>query len=98
MALWGAYVLAFAVSSVSATVIPRNSISARDVSSCPGYAASNVQVSDTGLTADLTLAGEPCDAYGEDLKDLILEVTYETGKWSLATSSALQWQKLTFES
>ncbi|CAG9982075.1 unnamed protein product [Clonostachys byssicola] len=44
---------------------------------CPGYTASNVQTTDYGLTADLSLAGEACNAYGDDLKDLILEVTYE---------------------
>lgn len=32
-------------------------------SECPGYVASNVQESSTGVTADLTLAGEPCNVY-----------------------------------
>lgn len=48
------------------------------LSSCPGYAASNIQTSSTGLTADLTLAGTACNVYGDDLQDLTLEVTYET--------------------
>lgn len=47
---------------------------------CPGYTASNVKTSDSGITADLKLAGEACNAYGDDLKNLILEVTYETGE------------------
>ena len=68
------------------------SLSTRDadpLASCPGYRASNVKTSATGLTAKLTLAGQPCNAYGADLKDLILEVTYESGmrflfwEWSL---------------
>ncbi|KND87644.1 putative alpha/beta-glucosidase agdC [Tolypocladium ophioglossoides CBS 100239] len=46
--------------------------------SCPGYKASNVKATDSGLTADLSLAGAPCNAYGTDLKDLTLTVTYET--------------------
>lgn len=48
---------------------------------CPGYKASNVETTDSGITAELTLAGEACNAYGEDLEELILEVTYETGKF-----------------
>lgn len=50
------------------------------VDACPGYAASNVQTSESGLTADLKLAGEACDAYSDDLEDLVLSVTYESGK------------------
>ncbi|GAO15602.1 uncharacterized protein UV8b_04775 [Ustilaginoidea virens] len=45
---------------------------------CPGYKASNVKTSAHGLTARLSLAGEACNVYGEDLKNLILEVTYES--------------------
>ncbi|KAH7313840.1 alpha-glucosidase [Stachybotrys elegans] len=45
---------------------------------CPGYVASDVTTSDTGLTARLSLAGDACNVYGDDLQDLILEVTYET--------------------
>lgn len=48
---------------------------------CPGYKASNVKTSGSGLTAELTLAGKACNAYGDDLKNLILEVTYESGKF-----------------
>lgn len=46
---------------------------------CPGYRASNVTETGSRLTAELTLAGEACNAYGTDLKHLTLEVTYETG-------------------
>lgn len=47
--------------------------------SCPGYSASNVQQSGSGLTADLTLAGEACNAYGTDLPNLTLTVEYQSG-------------------
>lgn len=47
-------------------------------SNCPGYSASNVQVSDTGLTADLSLAGAACNIYGTDLVNLTLTVEYQT--------------------
>ncbi|KJZ71519.1 hypothetical protein HIM_09057 [Hirsutella minnesotensis 3608] len=47
--------------------------------SCPGYEAVNVVETSRGLSADLHLAGEPCNAYGTDLRNLTLEVTYEAG-------------------
>lgn len=63
-----------------AAVIRKDDQHYNSLGDCPGYRASNVQTSETGLTAALTLAGEPCNVYGYDLTDLILEVTYETGK------------------
>ena len=56
------------------------SAASNDSSSCPGYAASNVTQAGSSLTADLTLAGTACNAYGIDLKDLKLLVEYQTGK------------------
>jgi alpha-glucosidase len=50
------------------------------LSECPGYKASRVKTSATGLTADLKLAGTPCNTYGTDLEKLRLEVTYEDGE------------------
>lgn len=44
---------------------------------CPGYQASNVKTTPTGLNADLTLAGSACNVYGDDLQNLTLEVVYE---------------------
>lgn len=67
-------------SLISAREVP---VSALDVSQCPGYAASNVEVTDSGLTADLTLAGPACNAFSDDLKDLKLLVEYQTGKFRL---------------
>ena len=49
---------------------------------CPGYSASDVQKNANGLTAKLTLAGEGCNIYGNDIKDLTLTVEYQTGGWS----------------
>ena len=48
-------------------------------SSCPGYAVSNVAVTDAGLTAQLGLAGPACNTYGVDLDNLTLLVEYQTG-------------------
>lgn len=49
--------------------------------SCPGYKASNIQEGDDTLSADLTLAGTPCNTYGTDLRDLKLLVEYQTGQY-----------------
>ncbi|KAL3430896.1 glycosyl hydrolases family 31-domain-containing protein [Aspergillus tetrazonus] len=46
--------------------------------SCPGYKASHAKHNGHTFTADLTLAGKPCDTYGTDLKDLKLLVDYQT--------------------
>ncbi|KKA30187.1 hypothetical protein TD95_001176 [Thielaviopsis punctulata] len=43
---------------------------------CPGYHISNVQESASGLTADLDLAGAPCNIYGTDIDQLKLTVEY----------------------
>lgn len=46
---------------------------------CPGYKARNIQSDGSTLTADLSLAGKPCNVFGTDIQQLKLEVTYETG-------------------
>lgn len=47
--------------------------------SCPGYRARNIKESDSGVTADLQLAGRPCNVYGTDLPNLTLTVEYQNG-------------------
>jgi alpha-glucosidase len=44
---------------------------------CPGYKAANVVNSDNTITADLSLAGLACNAYGNEIPDLVLEVQYQ---------------------
>jgi alpha-glucosidase len=39
-----------------------------------------VKKTDSSITADLTLAGDACDVYSADLKDLKLLVEYQTSK------------------
>jgi alpha-glucosidase len=46
---------------------------------CPGYAASNVETTDSSLTADLKLAGTACNIYSDDLLELKLLVEYQSG-------------------
>lgn len=45
-------------------------------SACPGYKASNVKHSLRGLTATLYLAGNACNAYGNDVDSLNFSVEY----------------------
>lgn len=71
--------LALSSSTALATPFPLE-VRAADASSCPGYKASNVKTSSSGLTADLTLAGKACNVYGNDIKDLTLTVEYQTGE------------------
>lgn len=46
---------------------------------CPGYKASNVQRTNHGITADLTLAGPACNLYSNDLDNLKFLAEYQTG-------------------
>lgn len=64
--------------------------SAASVDSCPGYIASNLVQSDTAFTADLKLAGPPCNVYGQDLADLRLVVEYQTGELLVVTRTRCQ--------
>ncbi|KAJ6784354.1 hypothetical protein PWT90_10500 [Aphanocladium album] len=75
MRLWGSLLLS---GLASGAALSRRDSSNGALDKCPGYEASDVKTTDTGLTAKLSLAGKPCNAYGDDLKDLLLEVTYET--------------------
>ncbi|CAN9381530.1 unnamed protein product [Alternaria alternata] len=51
--------------------------SAPDSQACPGYKASNLADNGHGFTADLTIAGANCQAFGNDIADLTLEVSYQ---------------------
>jgi len=68
--------LAFGAIPVYADIV---SNAAANLSTCPGYAASNIVKTSTGLTATLRLAGTACNTYGKDLDDLRLLVEYQTG-------------------
>lgn len=45
---------------------------------CPGYKASDVQRTQYGLTASLSLAGKACSLYGNDVGQLTLTVEYQS--------------------
>ena len=66
--------------SLSSIVFACLQLAASQISSCPGYQASNVQEIDGTLTADLSLAGDACNVHGTDLPNLRLLVEYQIGK------------------
>lgn len=66
--------------SACASAIARRQDAKPELGRCPGYTASNVHDDGARVTADLSLAGPACNAYGEDLTTLKLEVEYQTGK------------------
>jgi alpha-glucosidase len=45
---------------------------------CAGYTLTSLQNTEHGITAHLGLAGEACNAFGLDINNLTIEVTYET--------------------
>ncbi|KAI8969691.1 glycosyl hydrolases family 31-domain-containing protein [Trametes punicea] len=49
-----------------------------NVSSCPGYTVVSEKQTSGGLAIQLTLAGPACHAFGHDIENLTVEVTYET--------------------
>lgn len=69
------------IPTASSLLLPRQQNATLD--SCPGYRASDVETTDNGLTASLTLAGTACNVYGTDLEELTLTVEYQSGMFSL---------------
>ncbi len=57
-------------------ILDPDAINPQDV--CPGYKASNVQNTEYGITADLTIAGEGCNVYGNDIAHLNLTVEWQS--------------------
>jgi alpha-glucosidase len=53
---------------------------AASIDSCPGYTITNIDQTDASLTADLSLAGDACNIYGQDIDNLKLLVEYQTGR------------------
>ncbi|PCH40069.1 glycoside hydrolase family 31 protein [Wolfiporia cocos MD-104 SS10] len=51
-----------------------------NITACPGYTLTSLAETEAGLTAHLSLAGPACNAYGNDIGNLTLQVTYETNQ------------------
>ncbi|EPQ61327.1 hypothetical protein GLOTRDRAFT_119185 [Gloeophyllum trabeum ATCC 11539] len=60
------------------TFVVDDSAYSLNVSSCPGYTLSGLKETQTGLTANLVLAGPACNAFGHDIANLTIDVIYET--------------------
>lgn len=69
-----------ASADVGADVLPNiqdpQAVNAQDA--CPGYKASELKETDGGISAVLTLAGAPCNVYGNDVDVLNLKVEYQS--------------------
>jgi alpha-glucosidase len=61
---------------VIANIEDPQAVNAQDV--CPGYKASQLKETDRGLSAVLSLAGAPCNVYGNDIDSLLLKVEYQS--------------------
>ncbi|KAF4151834.1 hypothetical protein CNMCM6069_003008 [Aspergillus lentulus] len=61
--------------NVLANIEDPEAVDAQDV--CPGYKASDVRHTRSGLTATLELAGKACNVYGTDLDRLTFAVEYQ---------------------
>lgn len=46
--------------------------------STSGYTLDSLKETESGLTAQLNLAGDACNAFGNDIANLTIQVTYET--------------------
>lgn len=81
-ALFLHHVLARSPSNLESRLLPQirsaNVSHSLDVSTCPGYSVTSIKQSAHGLTASLGLAGSPCNAFGTDVQNLTVQVTYET--------------------
>ncbi|KAF8268968.1 glycosyl hydrolases family 31-domain-containing protein [Lactarius quietus] len=49
-----------------------------NVTNCPGYVLDSLVENWSGFTAQLNLAGRPCNAFGDDILNLTIRVTSET--------------------
>ncbi|KAF5371361.1 hypothetical protein D9615_009680 [Tricholomella constricta] len=49
-----------------------------DVSTCPGYTLHSLVETKIGFSAQLNLAGNACNAFGDDISELTIQVSYET--------------------
>ncbi|KAL4243910.1 glycosyl hydrolase 31 family protein [Abortiporus biennis] len=69
------------LSFVAGSLVPQeghpNITHSLNVSTCPGYTLHSLLETDTGISAWLGVAGPACNAFGRDVVNLTVEVTYE---------------------
>lgn len=76
------FLLPTAISAIGAAAsavaaLPSNATFSLNTRSCSGYTLGSVKKTGTGLTASLYLAGAACNAFGTDIANLTVQVTYE---------------------
>jgi alpha-glucosidase len=77
--LWGIVTAFLSLLSIAADVARAVDVDPALLDACPGYNATNVKVDGSRLSANLVLAGKPCNVFGNDIEVLDLVVVYETG-------------------
>jgi alpha-glucosidase len=77
--VWGIVTALLSLLGTAADVARAVDVDPALLDACPGYNATNVKVDGPRLSANLVLAGKPCDVFGNDIKVLDLAVVYETG-------------------
>lgn len=87
--LWGLVTAFLSLIGTAADVARAVEVDPALLDACPGYDATNVKVDGPRLSANLVLAGKPCNLFGNDIKVLDLVVVYETGM-SIARCMARQ--------
>ena len=65
---------------LAATAVSAANVDPATLDACPGYNATDVATTESGLAATLSLAGPACNVFGNDIETLQLNVTYETGR------------------
>jgi alpha-glucosidase len=80
---WGIVIAFLSLLGTAADVARAVDVDPALLDACPGYNATNVKIDGPRLSANLVLAGKPCNVFGNDIKVLDLAVVYETGTSTL---------------
>ncbi|KAI0274382.1 alpha-glucosidase [Russula aff. rugulosa BPL654] len=75
---WGIVIAFLSFLGTAADVAHAVDVDPALLDACPGYNATNVKADGPRLSANLILAGKPCNVFGNDIKVLDLVVVYET--------------------
>jgi alpha-glucosidase len=92
---WGIVIAFLSLLGTAADIAHAVDVDPALLDACPGYNATNVKADGPRLSANLILAGKPCNVFGNDIKVLNLTVVYETGT-STAQYMARQEQRCNF--
>ncbi|KAJ2653614.1 hypothetical protein IWW40_000308 [Coemansia sp. RSA 1250] len=60
------------------TICAKLTVASGATASCPGYKAYHVVETSNGLQASLVLNGAPCNVFGQDISELMIDVSFDT--------------------